>query len=818
MSPGQVPRPPRAPRLSGSESDSREYSEPSFPSGGTYFLGRYRVVDEIGVGGMASVHLARADGPGGFQKWVAIKRIHKHLAEDQTFISMFLDEARIAARITHPNVAQVFDLGTHRDSYWIAMEYLHGEPLREVMRALDEGGGPAMSHAMVARIVADAAEGLHAAHELADKHGKTLGLVHRDVTPHNLFVTYDGSVKVVDFGVAKVTDRMTKTRAGTLKGKLAYMSPEQVRGEDVDRRTDVFALGVVLWEITTGRRLFRMDNDLDTLERVQACIVPSPSSIVAHYPVELESIVMRALSKDKNRRFQTARELSRALQQYLMKSGQFIGADEIGGYMKQVLADRFEKREAHLQWAAEVTQTISLDKLERPAAGNLDEVSLLTLESDVQSVPSAAVPLKTSTALASPGSRLPPIGAAPAADVSARRPSQPTRQAIPSSTPVSGPAFAAANAMRPFGATQPLAAPRPAAGRPPTVPPAKELPGYPLDDPSSQPQPNASAMNSPKRTQLGLGAPPPPPPRPAAAKTQVIPSYPAPAAPQPPAAHPQHPGFHSYDEDDDAVTRIMDSPLDLNDEDLNTASISTAVHVPPKSYEPAPQPAAPVVVSEPPPAQLAPTPAPAVAQQQPQVIYSQPPPKDSRSLMIAVIAATTTLAALALTALVVLKVLEKPAAAPVPTVATVQAPAAPTTAPAPTAAPEPPATTTATASAAPTPESETLDPTSLPEEKKPETPTATGNGSPAPARVPGPLPQKEVAPKADPGFLTVVCDPACDSVSANGRNLGPSPVVRASLPPGNYGVSLRRKGSPSKSISVTITSGKTTAQRVNMGS
>src|SRR5690606_3832169 len=122
----------------------------------------YRVVDEIGVGGMASVHLARADGPGGFQKWVAIKRIHKHLAEDQTFISMFLDEARIAARITHPNVAQVFDLGTHRDSYWIAMEYLHGEPLREVMRVLDEGGGPPMGHAMVARIVADAAEGLHA--------------------------------------------------------------------------------------------------------------------------------------------------------------------------------------------------------------------------------------------------------------------------------------------------------------------------------------------------------------------------------------------------------------------------------------------------------------------------------------------------------------------------------------------------------------------------------------------------------------------------------------------------------------------------------
>lgn len=792
MSPGPAPRPPRAPRLSGSGSDSHvEYSEPSFPTGGTYFLGRYRVVDEIGIGGMASVHLARADGPGGFQKWVAIKRIHKHLAEDQTFISMFLDEARIAARITHPNVAQVFDLGTHRDSYWIAMEYLHGEPLREVMRVLDEGRGTPMSHAMVARVVADAAEGLHAAHELSDKRGHTLGLVHRDVTPHNLFLTYDGTVKVVDFGVAKVTDRMTKTRAGTLKGKLAYMSPEQVRGEDVDRRTDVFALGVVLWEITTGRRLFRMDNDLDTLERVQACIVPSPSSVASNYPVELESVVMKALAKDKTRRYQTARDLSRALQQYLMKSGQFIGADEIGGYMKQMLADRFEKREAHLQWAAEVTQTISLDQLEGPSRKNLDEVSLITLESDVQSVPGVSRPLATATALASPGSKLPAIV-----------------------SPPSAPAFAAANAVRPFNATQPLTTPRPAAGQP-VVSQSPALPGYPLDQPSSSQQ-DASAMNSPKRTQLGLGAPPPPPPR-AAARTQVIPSQPTPPA----APRAAHAAFHDYGEDDDAVTRIMDSPMDLLEDDLHTASISTAVHVPPKSYEPAPQPAAPVVVSETPPPQqyyqpqqLQQTPPPP----QGQPVYSQPPQKDSRSLLVAVIAATTTLAALALTALVVLKVLEKPAAqqptvvaAPAETApAPVQPTAAPTAAP-PAASAAPVATATSTA--------ETLDPTSLPEEKKPETAAAPPSTV---ARVPGPLPaatsQAPAAAKAEPGFLTVVCDPACDSVSAGGRSLGPSPVVRAQLPPGSYGVGLRRKGSPSKSISVTIVSGKTTAQRVNMGS
>ena len=164
-----VPGSPHRPKLGGPDDRERrmaEGSEPSVPSGGTYFLGRYRVVDEIGVGGMAAVHLARADGPGGFQKWVAIKRIHRHLAEDEQFIRMFLDEARIAARISHPNVAQVFDLGKQGDTYWIAMEYLHGEPLREIMRAVEEGGAPTMGAHLAAKVISDAAEGLHAAHEL----------------------------------------------------------------------------------------------------------------------------------------------------------------------------------------------------------------------------------------------------------------------------------------------------------------------------------------------------------------------------------------------------------------------------------------------------------------------------------------------------------------------------------------------------------------------------------------------------------------------------------------------------------------------------
>ncbi len=340
-----------------------DHSQHEEGQGGTFFLGRYRVVDEIGVGGMASVYLARMDGPGGFQRWVAIKRIHPHLIEDESFVNMFLDEARVAASISHPNVATVFDLGKTGESYWIAMEYLHGEPLREIMRRMDELGQP-MPPEIATKIVSDAAEGLHAAHELTGKAGEKLNLVHRDVTPHNLFVTYEGSVKVVDFGIAKFSSRLAHTRAGTLKGKLAYMSPEQVHGENIDRRTDVFALGVVLWELTTGQRLFRMENDLETMAKVQECNVPRPSTLVRGYPLDLEKIVLKALSKNPADRFKTSYEFARALQALLVRRGHFVGSEDVKNYVRSIFSERIETREAHLRWASEVTQTLSVENAE----------------------------------------------------------------------------------------------------------------------------------------------------------------------------------------------------------------------------------------------------------------------------------------------------------------------------------------------------------------------------------------------------------------------------------------------------------------------
>ena len=267
---------------------------------------------------------------------------------------MFLDEANVAARISHPNVATVFELGRQEDTYWIAMEYLHGEPLREVMRRTDEMGAT-MPPEIACRVIAEAADGLHAAHELQGKDGEKLNLIHRDVTPHNLFVTYEGVTKVVDFGIAKFQDRMASTQAGTLKGKLAYMSPEQVQGENIDRRTDIFALGVVLWELTTGQRLFRMESDLDTLAKVQECNIPPPSTVIRGYPLDLEKIVMQALAKNKNDRFPTAREFSRALQSLLTRRGLFIASDEVAAYMSSIFVDRIAKREEHLRWASAVS-------------------------------------------------------------------------------------------------------------------------------------------------------------------------------------------------------------------------------------------------------------------------------------------------------------------------------------------------------------------------------------------------------------------------------------------------------------------------------
>jgi serine/threonine-protein kinase len=300
---------------------------------------------------MGTVHLARLDGPGSFRKWLAIKVCHPSRNEESNIATMFLDEARIAARVSHPNVVSVFDCGVESGVHYMAMEYLHGEPLREVVRHVEACGVPVPVH-VACRMIADAAEGLHAAHEAKNDRGEDLNIVHRDVSPHNLFVTYDGTVKLVDFGVAKYRAKSTETRVGTIKGKVAYMSPEQARGDTVDRRADVFALGIILWELTTARRLFRGDDILDTIAKVLEQDVPRPSRLVRGYPADLEAVVMKALAKRREDRFQTAHDLARALMEVLIRRGLFVTNDEVLLYMQAAFGEQIQERDAILRTAA----------------------------------------------------------------------------------------------------------------------------------------------------------------------------------------------------------------------------------------------------------------------------------------------------------------------------------------------------------------------------------------------------------------------------------------------------------------------------------
>ena len=298
---------------------------------------------------MASVYLAQLSGSAGFEKWIALKTIHPHIATSHRFVNMFLDEARLASRLDHPNLCSVFDFGEDRGTWFIAMEYLHGETFGVVARTGWSAQQPP-PYVMVARILADAARGLHAAHELRLPSGENAGVVHRDVSPENIFVTYAGPTKIVDFGVARwKSQTQDRTAAGELKGKIAYMCPEQLREEPVDRRADLWSLGVVLWEVTVGRRLFRRKTDAGTVYAVLHDEVPHPARFRPGYPAPLAAIVMKALDRDRGGRYQTALEFARDHEQWLATTGTPAGTGEVSEYMHALFAEQISVRERLLQ-------------------------------------------------------------------------------------------------------------------------------------------------------------------------------------------------------------------------------------------------------------------------------------------------------------------------------------------------------------------------------------------------------------------------------------------------------------------------------------
>jgi eukaryotic-like serine/threonine-protein kinase len=336
-------------------------------------LGRYRIVCELASGGMATVNLAIADG---LDKLLALKVIHPHLAQEENFLRMFLDEARIASSVSHRNVCNVFDYGEQDGRYYMAMDYLAGGTLRDVVRRIRAKraklGAEAVSVYM-AYIIAQACEGLHAAHELRDPQGDLMDVVHRDVSPHNLFVTYDGNVSVVDFGIARASDRLQQTATGILKGKFSYMAPEQIRQVSVDRRADIWALGVCLWEALTQKRLFVRASQADTLLSVMTDTIKLPSEVDPSLPAALDAIVARALSRNLDERYATAREMGRELMGFCRKQGANIGTVEIEQFMQELFPqERIKSQEL-------------VRRAKRTAANELDHSQSLSMPFITQS-------------------------------------------------------------------------------------------------------------------------------------------------------------------------------------------------------------------------------------------------------------------------------------------------------------------------------------------------------------------------------------------------------------------------------------------------
>jgi serine/threonine protein kinase len=282
-------------------------------------LDRYQIIRRLQKGGMAELYLARQLAEGGYEKIVAVKRVLPHLAEDRVFVEMFLNEARLAAGLSHGNIAQVLDFGSEGDEHYLVLEYVHGRSVLELLRQAGKHGGLPLACALT--IVHEVAAALHYAHEKTGPDGRPLGLVHRDVSPSNVLVSYDGEVKLVDFGIAKATAHTRATKSGTIKGKLAYMAPEQVRGEAIDRRADVFSLAVVAYELCTGRRCFVAPGEFALINRVAAGRYERPSAIRPGFPPALEQVIVRGLAVVPEERFASARELQRAIEELANAEG-----------------------------------------------------------------------------------------------------------------------------------------------------------------------------------------------------------------------------------------------------------------------------------------------------------------------------------------------------------------------------------------------------------------------------------------------------------------------------------------------------------------
>jgi serine/threonine-protein kinase len=323
------------------------HSPPALPPSLVPEIGKYHLIAELARGGMGIIHLASVQGPGGFHKLLVVKELKPELSHDDAYVSMFLDEARLAARLTHPNIVQTIEVGSERSRHFMVMEFLDGRSLHRIARRFrGEEGFPVGAHL---RVLAEALLGLHYAHELTDFDGQPLGIVHRDVSPLNVFVTFDGQTKVLDFGIAKSVDSSLETKTGVLKGRVAYMAPEQAWGQKADRRADVYSAGVMLWEAVAGRRLWPGMNEVEILARLLRDDPPPLSVVQPDVGEDLEAICERALAKRVEDRYSSAVELLEDLEAHLATRDDVPTMREIGATVSRAFAEERRKMSALIE-------------------------------------------------------------------------------------------------------------------------------------------------------------------------------------------------------------------------------------------------------------------------------------------------------------------------------------------------------------------------------------------------------------------------------------------------------------------------------------
>ena len=334
-----------------------------------WIFGEYKILKKVATGGMAEVFLAKRVAMKGFEKLLAIKKILPQFSENEEFISMFIDEAKLAAQLNHRNIVQIYDFGNQQGSYYIAMEYVFGKDLRTILKK-SRDKHQRLPLTQCAYIITEAARGLEFAHNLKDHYGKPINIIHRDISPQNIFISYEGDVKIADFGIAKAASQSTETRAGVLKGKILYMSPEQAWGKTIDRRSDLYSLGVLFYEMVADRKMVEADSEFSMLEKVRNAEVEFPPEIFEKIPKSLSYIIKKALEKDPGNRYQTAHEMRVDLENHLLTTKETLSEKMISDYLKDIFCDEIEAERKILVEGPGVPEekTIAIEPVLEPEA------------------------------------------------------------------------------------------------------------------------------------------------------------------------------------------------------------------------------------------------------------------------------------------------------------------------------------------------------------------------------------------------------------------------------------------------------------------